>query len=63
MTKIIQRIKHELMKRGVGTAISLEVKDYSEAGVSILCDCLLTHENIEATYIKLNDSIKIFCRY
>jgi len=63
MTEIIQRIKHELMSRGVGTLISLKLRNHSEAGISILCDCLLARENIKATYIKLNDSIKIFCRY
>ncbi len=63
MTEIIQRIKHELTRRGAGTSISLELKNHSEAGISILCDCLLANENIKATYIKLSDSIKIFCRY
>jgi len=62
MTEIIRRIKQELMRREAGSTISLELKNNSEAGVSILCDCLLANENIKATYIKLDGSIKIFCR-
>ncbi len=63
MTEVIGRIKHELMRRGSGATISLELKNHSEAGVCILCECLFTRENIQAMYIKLDNSIKIFCRY
>jgi len=63
MLQIIQRIKHELTKKGSNAMINLEIENYSEAGISILCDHLLAKENIKAAYIKADEKIKVFCKY